>query len=137
MKTTKYVWLSEDGTAITSRVTYDPKTNQLVGIVLPADINTGCPKTFHFNATDAETIQVHLQEQRSTMVYVIMAQPIDEKVPPFVLQLFGTNNRFTTSDVVKRWNFTKSELEKYAFINSILHHFNFCLITTIVFQIRH
>lgn len=45
LKAVKKVWISEDGTAITARISYDPKTNQLVGIVLPLNSN-GCPVPF-------------------------------------------------------------------------------------------
>lgn len=44
MKVTKRVWLSEDATAITSKLKYDPKTNLIVGLLLPLDSN-GCPET--------------------------------------------------------------------------------------------
>lgn len=112
MKTVKHIWLSEDATAILMKVDYDPSTNQLIGIVLPNDKTTGCPKPFTFMATDAETIKRHLMREKSTVIYVVMAQPIDETIPPFVLQMSGSNNRFNSHDVIKRWNYTKNELEK-------------------------
>lgn len=112
MKCPNHVWLSEDTTVITSKVTYDPSTNQLVGLVLPLDDTTGCPKTFTFMASNAELIKQHLMQTKSSVVYVVMAQPIDEKVPPFVLQMFGSDNRFKTTDVLKRWKHTVIELEK-------------------------
>lgn len=34
-RTKKIVWLSEDATAIVPKIKYDPKTNQVVGILLP------------------------------------------------------------------------------------------------------
>lgn len=43
-----------------------------------------------------------------------MAQPLDENVPPYVLQLFGTNNSFKSEEVLKRWEFIRLELERYA-----------------------
>lgn len=112
MNCTKHVWLSEDATAITAKVTYDPKTNQLIGLVLPIDYQTGCPKYFTYVALNAECIQEYLMLQKSSVVYVVMAQPVDERVPPFVLQMFGSDNRFKTTDVVKRWKHTRNELEK-------------------------
>lgn len=45
MRAIKRVWISEDGTAIVARISYDPKTNQLVGLVLPLGLN-GCPIPF-------------------------------------------------------------------------------------------
>lgn len=112
MKTVKSVWLSEDATAIVSKVKYDPKTNQMVGLLLPLHKNTGCPIPFSFLATNADTIEQYLKEPLSHSVYVVMAQPMDEKVPPFVLQMYGTTQRFNSSDVTKRWHCTKSELER-------------------------
>lgn len=46
-RATKNVWLSEDATAIVQKISYDPKTNQLVGIVLPFN-SEGNPKPFRF-----------------------------------------------------------------------------------------
>lgn len=46
-KADKSVWLAEDATAIIQRIQYDPKTNQLVGIVLPMD-SKGCPISFRY-----------------------------------------------------------------------------------------
>lgn len=41
----KRVWLSEDATAIVSKISYDPKSNQLISLVLPLN-NNGCPIPF-------------------------------------------------------------------------------------------
>lgn len=43
-----------------------------------------------------------------------MAQALDEKVPPFLLQMYGTNGSFTACDVIRRWKYTKAELAKYS-----------------------
>lgn len=112
MKTPRLVWLSEDATAIVSKVKYDPKTNQMVGLLLPLDEKNGCPIPFSFLAANADLIELQLKETMSHSVYVVMAQPLDEKVPPFVLQMFGTTQRFKSTDVIKRWKYTKSELER-------------------------
>lgn len=112
LKATKVVWLSEDATAITRKVVYDPTTNQLIGIVLPHNKTTGCPIPSTFMATDAETIKLHLMEDKSNVVYLVMAQPLDEHLPPFLVQMFGSANKFDTSDMVKRWNFIETELKR-------------------------
>lgn len=112
MGAVKSVWLSEDATAIISRVKYDPKTNQMIGLLLPIDKDNGCPTPFSFLATDADTIEKYLKLPMSHSVYLVMAQPLDEKVPPFVLQMFGTNQQFKSTDVNKRWLYMKSELER-------------------------
>lgn len=107
------VWLSEDATAIVAKVKYDPITNQMIGLLLPLDQKNGCPIPFSFLATDADTMEKFtLEETMSHSVYIVMAQPLDEKVPPFVLQMYGTTQKFKATDVIKRWMHTKSELER-------------------------
>lgn len=112
----KAVWISEDGSGIVSHIHYDSVSCQLVGYVLPNNPNTGCPIPYSFPARDADDIFKHISEQeqlqQSSLVYLVMAQPLSEKVPPFVLQIFGTDNRFKKEDVVKRWNHTRNELAK-------------------------
>lgn len=120
LQAVKVVWISEDATAILTKVVYDPSTNQLIGIVLPIDKTTGCPDSFTFMATDAEKIKQHLMHERSNMVYLVMGQPLDERIPPFVIQMFGSSNKFDSQDVVKRWNFVESELKRFEFEISTL-----------------
>lgn len=106
------VWLSEDATKITPKIQYDPNTNQLVGFVLLFDKH-GMPKTNSFNARNAKEIEEHFKNGiEASTVYVVMAQPIKQGIPPFCLQLFGSNNKFTAQDVLKRWHYTKAELKK-------------------------
>lgn len=106
------VWLSEDGTGIIRKAVYDVATNQLVGINLSIDDITGMPITCTYVARSLGDIERHMRNTLSSLVYVIMAQPIKPNCPPFVLQLFGTNNKFTSVDVLNRWKFTITELEK-------------------------
>lgn len=106
----KSVWLAEDATAIVAKISYDPITNQLVGLLLPLDRN-GCPISLSFLAKDAETIKQLVQLPKSKNVYVVMAQTLDESIPPFILQMFGTNSQFGSQDVIRRWEYTKSQLE--------------------------
>lgn len=39
-----------------------------------------------------------------------MAQPLDEKVPPFTLSLFSSDNKFTALNILHRMAFIKKEL---------------------------
>lgn len=68
---------------------------------------------FSYIAKDTESIKELLNEPTSRMVYIIIAQALDEKVPLFILQMYGTNNKFFARDVVRRWSFTKTELERF------------------------
>lgn len=115
LKVTKDVWISEDGSGIVSNVHYDSVSNQLVGFVLPKSSGTGSPIPFSFGAEDAAQIMKHMYDsssRKSSLVYLVMAQPLAENVPPFILQVFGTDNRFPKEEVVKRCDFTQSELAK-------------------------
>lgn len=114
LKVEKAVWLSEDGSGIVSDIHYDTISDQLVGFVLPFGTDTGSPIPFSFKARDGEEIIKHMSSniQKSCLVYLVMAQPLSVGVPPFVLQIFGTDNRFSKEDVVKRWNHTQNELAK-------------------------
>lgn len=109
------VWLCEDATGISGKVEYHSLTDQLVGIVLPLNSQTGMPQPFTFMARSVEDMQKYSKEPLSTLVYVVLAQPIMPKAPPFVLQIYGTDNKFSSVDVKHRWNHTIRELKKYVF----------------------
>lgn len=115
MNLKKIVWISEDGTGIVSNIHYDSISCQLVGYVLPNCPITGSPIPLSFGAKDADDIfklMFDQDKQRSSYVYLIIAQPLSEKAKPFVLQIFGTDNRFLKEDVVKRWAHIRNELSK-------------------------
>lgn len=113
IKAPAYVWLSEDGSGIVQRCVYDVKSNELVGLNLPLDVATGMPITSKFMANSLGEIEKHMKNPLSYLVYVVMAQPVMQKAPPFVLQIFGTDNKFFSADVNNRWIHTRNELEKY------------------------
>lgn len=112
LKIPKKVWICEDATGIIAKVEYDPSSNQLVGIVLPLNVGTGMPVSFSYLARTAEEIQKHAKESLSTLVYMVLALPLMPNIPPFVLQVYGTNNRFTADNVRKRLDYTVRELQK-------------------------
>lgn len=113
IKSPKYIFLSEDASGIVKKITYDAFSNQLVGLVLTFNESNGIPKMFTFEAKSAEDIEKYLKLDQSTLVYIIVAQPLKFGAAPFILQIFGTDNKFETSDVLKRWTYTKMELNKY------------------------
>lgn len=106
------VWLSEDGSGIIAKVVYDVASNQLIGLNLPLDQQTGMPKTSTFKARSLEEIEQHMLKPKCTLVYIVMAQPVIAKAAPYILQIYGTNNKFKTIDVLNRWTYIKSKLEK-------------------------
>lgn len=108
------VWLAEDGSGIVAKVSFDSTTNQLVGLVLPIDENTGMPITFSFYPQTANEIEYQIrQNQKSTIVYLVLAQPMLDNAPSFVLQVFGSDNRFKSENVLNRWKHTRDQLARY------------------------
>lgn len=99
IKAPKSVFLSEDASGIVKNVSYDAHSNQLVGLVLPFNESNGMPIIFSFEAKSAENMEKYLQLSQSTMVYIIVAQPLKFGASPFILQVFGTDNKFKTSNV--------------------------------------
>lgn len=71
---------------------------------------------FSYTVNDAESIRKYVNNPvsypKSKIVYMIMAQTLDERIPPFPLCMYGTNNKFNADNVVNRWKFMKSELKK-------------------------
>lgn len=110
LKLKKCVWLSEDASGIVSKIEYDPSTNQVVGLVLPFNLTTGFPISFSFMAESAADIQKFVKMRASKHLYLVLAQSLMIKVPPFILQMFGSDNTFTAADVQRRWKFTIEEL---------------------------
>lgn len=103
------VWISEDGTRITCRVQYNSRFNQVVGFVLPFDDN-GLPIVGTFAATSSEKIREYFQSGRiANYVYVIIAQSLQEGVPAFCFSFFGSDNRFTAIDVIRRWKWMQMQ----------------------------
>lgn len=112
IKAKKCIWLSEDASGIVSKIEYDPQTNQMIGIVLPICHETGFPIPFTYLARSANEIEANVDKPKSAYVYVVMAQPLKEGAHPFILQIFGTDNKFKSENVLKRWKHTVDILER-------------------------
>lgn len=111
----KVIWISEDASGIIPGVSYHSPSRQLVGLTLPLERTTGMPIQNSFMPSTAIDIAKQMSMPKATLVYLVMAQSITEGIPPFILQLFGTDNKFSTQDVHNRWSHTRSELAKYVF----------------------
>lgn len=108
------VSLSEDATRNLNRVQYDPATNQLVGFSLPIN-NNGMPSPNSFLARSASENEQHFllnSEHVASFVNVIMSQPLVLAYPPFCLLIFGSDNKYTASDVVNRWLYAMHALNQ-------------------------
>lgn len=114
--------LSEDATRITAKISYEPKTNQLVGFALPLGTN-GMPVVSSFPARNVREIYHHYTNPLnfiSSTAYVQMAQPTEPNSPPFCLMMYSTDNKFTALNIYNRWQFQAGKLnEKGIKINNI------------------
>ena len=109
--TVSLVTIGEDATRIICRVEYDVRTNRCVGFVLP--LKNGLPEIDTFLATSFEAVEKMFTNQTvAKYAYVYMAQPLDQKVPPFCLACFGTDNRFSANHVLSRWQHIAVECSK-------------------------
>lgn len=112
----KVVWLSEDATGILPKIQYDAATSQLIGQVLPVDKHTGIPISNTYMARSFEEIKEHVNNasaKKSTLAYIIVAQALSEKAPPFMLSIHGTDNKFKAGQIMNRWKFIEAELARY------------------------
>lgn len=88
-KSSQIISISEDATRIICRIEYDANGDKLVGFVLPVDENF-LPITDSFHATSFEEIEHMFMNAK--FAYIYMAQPMSPSVPPFCLNIIGTNN---------------------------------------------
>lgn len=95
----------------------------MIGIVLPMNTSTGMPIAFQNLARNVEEIQLNMKKNKSNYVYIVMAQPLALNVPPFIIQMFGTNNKFNTKQVLLRWKYTIEELKRYIVKTIIIEKF--------------
>lgn len=114
-KSPRAVFLSEDGSGIIKKVVYDSHTNQMIGLVLPFDEANGMPRTLSFIAKSEEDIRNYMKLPQSSLVYIIVAQPLKRNSPPFILSICGTDNKFQTDNILKRWKHIVKELKKLVF----------------------
>jgi hypothetical protein len=104
-------WGSEDATKNMPGVRYSSKTNKMVGLVGPLD-ETGFPdlNSFEFNSIEG-AYKIYQDHTKAEYVNVLMFQPLANRAMPFVLNLYGTDNRFTNEHVTSRWICTKNSLD--------------------------
>jgi hypothetical protein len=97
---------AEDCTAVVPKITYDTRANTFTGFSLPLD-NNGMPiidsySTESFNRLE----QWHLDLPQAKSLSACLIQPLSptsNKISPYLLAAFGTDNKFVSSDVISRW----------------------------------
>lgn len=78
------VFISEDQTAIVKRIQYDPKSNKMVGFVVPSCKESGFPLMGLYKVTSFKEIERAFREENvANNAYVYMAQPLVTNAPAF------------------------------------------------------
>lgn len=109
-----YVSLSEDATNIKGSVEYAAKLNQIIGLVLPFNEDTGMPISSNYEATSATNMENILLDPNipiANVVNVVMAQPLLMNTSPFCLLVYGGNGKYLKEHVKKKWAFIVKELK--------------------------
>lgn len=75
-------------------------------------LNNGLPKIGKYACKDPKTVKEWIDnEEKSDYVYIVLATPMKKNAAPFLLMLFGTDNRFSCEDILARWSQTEKLLQ--------------------------
>ena len=96
---------AEDCTSVIPTVTCNAASNTHVGFSLP--LSNGLPVCKYFQAESLAKLEHRFSSMdKSTLLNVHMVQPIMSKrksSAPFILSAYGTNNKYTSIDIICRW----------------------------------
>lgn len=97
---------AEDTTAVVPKITYDTTSNAFIGFSLPLD-DHGLPITNSFSTDSSFCFeQWYCNAPKSKSLNSCIVQPLSpsfNNCSPYLLAAYGTDNTFTTSDVIARW----------------------------------
>ncbi|XP_058828569.1 uncharacterized protein LOC131688380 [Topomyia yanbarensis] len=103
---------SEDATRITGGIEYNLNEDKLSGLVAPIGTN-GMPIMNLFKCSSPRKVLANIQDKPiGRNVQLCMAQPICMDAAPFCILYYCTNNKFSTTDVLNKWNFVQAEMDK-------------------------
>lgn len=103
---------SEDATRISGGVEYKFNSDELTGLVAPLN-KYGMPQTNAFKCSSPSMVINHLKKNPiGRNVQLCMALPLASNAAPFCVQYFCTDNKFSSSDVNRKWSFIKEEFHK-------------------------
>ncbi|CAF3784528.1 unnamed protein product [Rotaria sp. Silwood1] len=93
-------------TTVQRKIIYDTRSNSFVGFSPPLD-EYGMPRMKHFQTNSIEDLKRWFQQEDiSNLVNLYMIQPINinnQKISPYALAAYGTNVKYTSFDVIRRW----------------------------------
>ena len=102
----KFAFCGEDATVVLRQVVYDSRSNSFVGFAPPLD-HCGMPFMKYYQTSSISQLKEWFEkEDTSKLLNIHMIQPItidDKKIYPFSLATYGTNGKYTSCDIIKRW----------------------------------
>lgn len=102
---TSFIFAAEDCTAVVPRIVFDTRTNMFVGFVL--SLKDGIPIIDSYTTESfCELEQWFDTSSKSYLINLQMIQPINlnnVEGAPFILSCYGTDNKFTTEDILMKW----------------------------------
>lgn len=99
----RFAFACEDSTSVIPRISYDVQCDSFVGLSAPLD-NNGTPRLKAYQTDRFDQLKSWFETfQRSKSISLHVIQPLTDIVPPFILSAYGTDNRFSASDILKRW----------------------------------
>lgn len=101
-KLPKIVWLSEDQTKIVERIKYNPAFNTLEGLSPPLNDNGVPILNYNLTETAFDIKNLISKYPKSTLINIVMIQPLEDNSASFCLLAYGTINKFTAVDVAKK-----------------------------------
>lgn len=99
------VFIAEDATAIVCRVEYKPDDDSVIGFSSVLVPGTGLPQLQRFPASSISTVKKYFdenEENKAKSVYALVAIPLNNLATPFVIAIFGTQNKFSYLNVLDR-----------------------------------
>ncbi|CAF2740457.1 unnamed protein product [Rotaria sp. Silwood2] len=112
-----HVFVSEDSTSVISSVSYDSKTDCFIGFS-PQLVN-GLPSVDQFQTNSYTELQQWFEDfDKSTLINAHLIEPLIRNTSslvhsrPFILSAYGTNNKYTAIDVLRKWMYLYHECKK-------------------------
>ncbi|CAF2998115.1 unnamed protein product [Rotaria sp. Silwood2] len=97
-----YVFSSEDSTRCISRIDYDAQSDNFIGF--SSCLVNGLAQQNFFQTNKFDELKLWFDTfDKSTSINLHMIQSIVSSPSPFILSTYGSNNKSTATDVLKRW----------------------------------
>ncbi|CAF4367766.1 unnamed protein product [Rotaria magnacalcarata] len=112
-----HVFVSEDSTGVISSVSYDSKNDCFIGF--SPQLENGLPSVDQFQTNSYAELQQWFEDfDKSTLINTHLIEPLIKNNSslvhsrPFILSAYGTNNKYTAIDVLRKWMYLYRECKK-------------------------